>query len=549
MDTVGGKGKPTATTLGNTARGNGKGIDGGAEGVGGKGEAGWMQESERRRWIKPARVVDDDAFELVQPRRVCVGKGCEVVGDNTKGQRSTEGKEAPTQRRLWSDDISDDDGMVDDEGEEGAGGEDEQGRDERQLDPRQLRATFQEHARAVREMERRGGYGPALNTLRSARDQAERVWREAKEPAPLPKRLEWAEAKLAKAQAALTRARLALDEFDEETDRRRERLCEQIQEAERWYRWRQEQLDGIHAEAGKRAAGRSGGQCSDAGAELRRHIRGHVLPEVQAILEELQGGTAVHERLTLLAAGLADAEQKLGGDYGGGSAQHFDMYDDGDDDHWDEEEWDREEEDQERGGKGSTHRTAVEEGKKGGKPVEWKPEGPGRWSRKADEDKERAGAASEGQANASEAAASGHGRSTAPQEEGSNMGVRGMEVHNEEDDEEAQHGERSAKHRRCRSEAEAREEQDARRAQELHRQQTQAAAAQRESYEAGNGGFGSGAALSFAAQKFVQEVQDAQRRAKARGIDPTKDGKDLLQLTPMEVQEWVDSNLGRDDEI
>ncbi len=124
-----------------------------------------------------------------------------------------------------------------------------------------------------------------------------------------------------------------------------------------------------------------------------------------------------------------------------------------------------------------------------------------------------------------------------------------MEANDKEDDEDAQNGERSAKHRRRRSEAEAREEQDARRAQELHRQQSQAAAAQRESYEAGAGGFGSDAALSFAAQKFVQEVQEAQRRAKAKGIDPSKDGKDLLQLSPMELQEWVDSNLGREEEL
>ncbi len=543
----GNKGKPTATTFDNIAKGNGKGVVKGAEGADGKGEASWMQGQERRKWVRPARVVDDDAFELVQPRRVCVGKGREGTGGDATRRCSPGGEGASTHRRLWSDDISDGDGLVDDEddGEMEGGGDRDQG--DRQADPRQLRATFQEHARAVRELERRGDYGPALNTLRRARDQAEREWRETKEPAPLPKRLEWAEAKLGKAQAALTRARLALDEFDEETDRRRERLCAQIEEAERWYRWRQEQLDGIHAEAGEKAVGRGNGQCSAAGAEVRKNIRGHFLPEVQAILEELQDGTAVHERLTLLAAGLADAEQKLGEDQARGSAQHFDMYDEGEGEEgqWEGNEWDEEDDamEQEQEERRTLRPTAGEEGGKGGKPAEWRPEGPGRWSRKAADDTGRAGATNGGQANDSAAATSGHERPAAPQAEGSNADGRGAGTCGKSDDGETQHEERSAKHRRCRSEADDRAEQDAKRALELYRQQTQAAAAQKESYEAGAGGFGSDIALSIAAQQFVQQVQEAQRRAQEKGIDPRKDGKELLQLTPMELREWMESNL------
>ncbi len=541
----GNKGKPTATTCEDTDKGKGKGVVRGAEGVDGRGEARWMQEHERRKWVRPARVVDDDAFELVQPRRVCVGRSCEGKGGDATGQRSHEDTSAPTQRRLWSDDISDDDGLVDDEEGGEVEGDDGKEQGEPQADPRQLRAAFQEHARAVRELERRGDFGPALDTLRRARDQAEREWRETKEPAPLPKRLEWAEAKLGKAQAALARARLALDEFDEETDRKRERLCAQIEEAERWHRWRQEQLDGIHAEAGEKAVGRGSGRGSAAGAEVRQHIRGRFLPEVQAILEELQDGTAVHERLTLLAAGLADAEQKLGEDQANGGAQHFDMYDEGEEEQWGENEWDEEDDamEQEQEERKPSRPTTGEEGGKGGKPAEWKPEGPGRWSRRAADDTGRASATDGGQANDTAATSLGHGRTTAMQADESNSGGRGAGARSKDDDEEAGHEERSAKHRRCRTEADDRAEQDARRALELHRQQTQAAAAQKESYEAGAGGFGSDIALSIAAQHFVQQVQEAQRKAQEKGIDPRKDGKELLQLTPTELREWMESNL------
>jgi hypothetical protein len=47
----------------------------------------------------------------------------------------------------------------------------------------------------------------------------------------------------------------------------------------------------------------------------------------------------------------------------------------------------------------------------------------------------------------------------------------------------------------------------------------------------------------------VREVQRAQERAAKAGIEPkTADGKSLIEVTPMELQKWVDENLGNDDE-
>ncbi len=222
-----GQGKAQAKGKEGTTKGTGKGGLGGCAGTAsGKGDGGGAQGLEAGKWVKPTRILDEEAFELVQPRKVRLGKG----GDSAKGdasgdevqQQATTDAGATDLRRRWSDEESDDDDMLDGDAvddDEGDGGEE---KDDGVLDPQQLRAAYEEHARAVRDMERKGGYGPALETLRRARDAAEAAWRGAKEPAPLPRRLAWAEAKLQKAEAALTRARYALDEFDEETERKRE---------------------------------------------------------------------------------------------------------------------------------------------------------------------------------------------------------------------------------------------------------------------------------------------------------------------------------------
>ncbi len=146
------------------------------------------------------------------------------------------------------DDVDEADGQ-DEDAEESTGGD----------DPRALRANFEDLAKAVRSLERRGGFtqdGTALRALRAARDKAEAAWRAAKAPAPLPTRLAWAEAKLAKAAAALTKARFAVEELDEQYDRQRAALCQKVAEADAWHKWRQQQVDDLHSEVADRAPSR-----------------------------------------------------------------------------------------------------------------------------------------------------------------------------------------------------------------------------------------------------------------------------------------------------
>ncbi len=100
---------------------------------------------------------------------------------------------------------------------------------------------------------------------------------------------------------------------------------------------------------------------------------------------------------------------------------------------------------------------------------------------------------------------------------------------------------------RQRTEADAREEADRRRAAELLQQQQQAIAAQQAFHEAGEGGFGSQTAQSVAAQQFVVEVVKAVERARKKGVEPKAEGRELVELTPMELKQWVADKLG--DEV
>ncbi len=508
-------------------------------------------------WERPSAVFDGDGFKLVQPRKVRVtaagkGQGADAttrsVGEGSKGGANI------ASRRLWSDEDSVDD-VADDDGDDGAGGEAgaEEGEAE-EPDPSQLRAVYEQHARAVRDLERRGGFDQALDTMRLARDEAERKWREAKAPAPLPKRLMWAEAKLQRAQTALTRARLQLDQFDEETDKRRAAYCDRIQEAERWYKWRQEQLNDIHEEAAGRAHGGHGGDQSGGGDDAgRKQIRGQVLPEIQAILEELQEGTTLHGRLALVVAGLADAEAKIGKGYGNDGATRYHMYDgDSQDEYWDEYD-----QGQPTGAEGDHQGGEPTGSQPGANAAGWRPEGPGRWTRagnsnggKQQQQKTSDGTESTRDLGSTDAARGATGGKTTTGTSGGHKGSDHSTQDDANDDDEA--SARSAKHRRRQAETEtsdeARRASDAVRAQELREQLQRASAAQEQSFLEGTGGFGSEVALSWAAQKFVLDVQRAQAQAGEMGIEPrAADGRALLELFPMELKQWIEENLEGDD--
>ncbi len=548
----GGKGKAEAhCTLhgqGATAAG-GKGPQNGGAAKGGD----WLHGT-------PQAVMEEGGFQMVQPRRARA-KG-EGQPNHAQAHVVEEQQHAHIAKQRWSDldSACDEDEDMDQEDAD-AEWEDEVAGTEHEAedDPRKLRADYEELSRAVRNLERRGGFERGSNALRAleeARDKAERAWRSAKQPAPLATRMAWAEAKLRKAEAVVTKARLAVEELDATYNKQRELLDERINEAESWYRWRQQQCDELHNEAAEKAPVKRGAQGSGSGIEVKEKIRDHLLPEVQAIMEYADGNPELLEKLSILAAGLVDAEARLEGKPSAPAAEAYNIAEgDSDSGKWDNAEHDK---GTESGAGCSRGKGGTDPGGPKGKPSEWRSDGPGRWSRAAAAGKTGPTSAGAGmQAEAADAAPQNKGNSGT----GGATGSGHLGAADEEDGQGREKGDDGAtsdrendgppRSRRRKSDegasSETREAEDRRRAQELHAQQSAAAAAQVESFNAGEGGFGSQTALSLAAQRFVGEVQSAQERAAKRGIEAkAEDGRSLLELTPMELQEWVGKNLPGD---
>ncbi len=552
-------------------------ASGGAAGVREEHGKGKGEPKGARAWTRPTPMVDDEGFETVQPRRVRVQGDADVPADQFPQLQPPQAP-MPQQcaRQRWSDVDSDDgDYAMDDrdaDDDDGDGRDDEEEGDQ-EVDPKALKAAFDAHAKMVRDLERRGpAYrdSPALATLRAARDAAESAWREAKAPAPLPIRMGRAESKMDRAAAALTRARYALDEFDEWTENRREELVRAVDEADGWYRWRQQQLDQLHGEAGdKVAAKRQGADTAGPTTEVRSRIETSFIPAIHEVIEHMEGNPEVIERLSLIAEGLEEAGKHLGTPQNSSATENYDI---GGDDSGDDEGRNLGHKGADSRG-GRCHGDGARGESKGGKASAWRPEGPGRWSRRSTDDETRPrgrttatggngisatgaavtttsaaegprspadGAPREGTASEAPAAAAG-AAGAAGSGEGRRSSTRvpaGGDGDNADSDEQA------AKYRRRRTDAEARQESDARRAQELHQEQQIAMAAQTQSHQAGAGGFGSEAALSMAAQKFVLEVRQTEARAAKKGVEPKHEGKTLLELSPMELQQWARENLG-----
>ncbi len=490
-------------------------------------------------WARPLRVVDDEGYTLVQPRRTWqhggAAGGSDAAAEQHAPRQPTGG---PAARPRWGDEESDDDmHLAEDHEAEDWADENDHGGDE--PDPRRLRNRFENLARATRDMERRAkgdAEDPAVLALKSARDDAEREWRQAKSPAPLPTRMGRAQAKLDKAGAALTRARLAVDEFDAWAEAQRATLVQRMDDADSWYRWRQQQLDSLHEEAGEKAIGKAGGNSVTTahGEVISERIASEWLPELQALMEHLQGNPEVEERLASMAASM----QCVGQELGAARAEAAEAYDIAGDDDWDHH-WGDHAEQPYVAGRGCTD--AQNAAAKGG-AAGWRPEGPGRWSRATAEKGKgpTAGQAPEGMhdtegtsgtAGTMAAAAAGTARDATRTPGNGNK--RGADE--SADDKGAM---------RQRTDAESRDEADRKRAAELLQRQQEAIAAQQASHEAGEGGFGSATAQAVAAQQFIADACRAVAQARKRGIEPRSDGKELVELAPMELRQWMSENLG-----
>ncbi len=161
------------------------------------------------------------------------GKG--EIGD------ARQGRDIPIRRRRWADEEipcdrygdGDDDSAYAEEdlAMEAEAGDDEEEEDElEEPTTEELRQAWLRECRAVKELAAKGKHNSsaALAAAREARDRAEEEWRRSRKPAPLSVRMGFAQKKLDRAAAALTKCRYELDDFDEATEKRRALLCERI---------------------------------------------------------------------------------------------------------------------------------------------------------------------------------------------------------------------------------------------------------------------------------------------------------------------------------
>ncbi len=490
-------------------------------------------------------------------------------------------EEVPWDRRLGggggddegSDCYMEEDAALDDEDEDVGYAEGGEGGD---VEPtaEQLRQAWAAECRAVKALEAQGRHlgSAALAAAKEARDEAEAAWRRAIGPRPLSLRMGRAQQRLDKAAKALERARLDLEEFDEQAEAKRDELRRRIDEAEERYWMRHGQMDELHFEAGELA---SASAAAPASRRTSDDVCDMVVAELQSWAEDLGEGSETWNKVNLLLSKMATA---AGG--GGGGTQRFNLA----------------EADDEQG-------DAAGRGKQGseleGKAVSWEADARGRWNRRgagATEDNEawqfprkpvrqlgrRGGAGADGdtsgaacpvgtevpQANGpqeqgkgglgsqSGAPRGGEGQ-TAPQSGGqpSQHGADAAAAAGGE----SKGGERQAKPGGKRG-AEDEEGQppkshrgedveqstsvelggdDTARAQKLYQEQQIAIWAARNAQSM----FGDATSRAIAGQLYAHKTQLVEERARAIGLDPTAGGKCLIDLAPEEFTAWIDDVL------
>ncbi len=297
----------------------------------------------------------------------------------------------------------------------------------------------------------------------------------------------------------------------------------------------------LHGEAGEKATGRATAPPGTDGVAISGRINDEWLPAVHALLEHVQGNPEIEERLANLAAGMQCAGRELDN----ARANAAECYDIGGDDEW---RWQRDNCDGHHDGVDDGGNETGGDGPKcapKGGAAAWRSEGPGRWARTRHDqgtgptpamgpqcDREADGARSTAAAAAPATPAQ---RDANPGSSGAGN-KRGAE--GDADDKSAS---------RQKTDADAREEADRQMAAELLQRQQQAIAVQQASHDAGAGGFGSESAQAVAAQQFIADVCKAVERARAKGIEPKAKGRELVEITPMELRQWVADNLDSAD--
>ncbi len=478
----------------------------------------------------------------------------------------TAGDAAP--RNRWGDQVPPCDGGRDDDGESAYADEDvawedleddelrHEGGDDAVPGPEALRQLWEQEGRAVKLLEQQGlpDSSPVLAAAREARDRSEQNWRKARKPQPLPIRMGWMQRKLDKAAKALERARLEKEAFEDQVEQRREALQRKVEEAESWYRFREDQMDALHAEAGERVQGWSAESSTGRSAARAEadELRAMFAREMQAFAEFLVEGTEERARANLLLAKLESAEPSVKG------PQRYTIGHD-----WEEGD-----------------SSAVDEAQRGmdgahgdGERARWSADAYGRWNRTraAERAASRSGrgrgddgawdgmdvevacrthageavpkGAEKGKGGIAGATSRSPGEvpTSASQKEGDQASGKGRTsgCTRPREGGETPHPKSHRGHDIADRNDLGDEGDDIQRAERLHREQAAAVAAAQEA----NAVFGDDKSRQIAGQIYAQQVDAARRRAEKVGQPTTVEGKSLIELSPEQLGDWVRATL------
>ncbi len=430
-----------------------------------------------------------------------------------------------------------------------------------------LRSRWDQACRAVRALERverDSGQNPsaALGAARAARDRAEQDWRAALAPKPVAVRMGNAQRKLDKAKRAVEKAERELSQFEAETQARREELQGEVDAAEQRRRDRQKQLDALHKEAGELAAANAAREEHERGAQQTAVGVKDVIHELQAFVESLDEGSDARGKANLLLAKLATAPHAT-------PSRHYICSDADEDDDGGEY--------QVVGRRGRARQAASPARLPQPRQPTWCEGSNGRWNKhrgtlgdagQHDKDADAhmgngddgadvtatatpAGAAvSRGNGSSTPAgevgaAAAPAGPANAPvgnssSDAGGSRPGKGRQGPRDEDaglppnKSHRGHDETAVESTSVESAGD-----DAMRALKLRSEQEAAIRAAKEA----NAQFGDSTSMHIAAQVYAHKVEQARARARAVGIDPVAEGRQLIELPPDAFNKWVNEVL------
>ncbi len=511
------------------------------------------------------RIGDDEFQEVVHRstkrrlgRQVGTGGGGKGAGPSTMATDaapldSAVGLGGTFEAEVHVDESWDDDWVEDEaEADGGAAEPPENG------DPMVLKQRLEREEATIRTLQREGvdpGH-PTMVAAAAARDEAAELWRSARKPHPIARRMGWVQRSLDKAIKSQDKARAELADFDEQVKTQRAKFIERLEKARARVHKHREALEDLQQEAAAQVAStRKEARGSAICARLAGGMREKVAPSVAALAATLGEGTEAHGQLNILMAQLEGMQSELEKHACADAGDH-EEFDIGDGDDRSDAEWsegqDLDDEDDDMHVAPATPRGPQEQPR-------WRSKGHGRWNKDgggaAGRDGDGKGKAepttvsptahtaqqaahSAPECNATDTpprAQAGAGSGTsAPVATATQMG-RAESARPVQEDGDAT----SSKHRRGQAPEDTADAlaaaRNTSRAIELMQHQQRASSA---------GSFGSEAAVQAAAELHKRNVAQVVSTAIAQGVQPlTADGEELIMLGPQALSEWAAQHL------